>query len=97
MGLIPHQGTKIPHALELSLCVPQLLSPRATTRDKPAHHKETSGILQQRPDAAKSINQYFFKKGFLHESLDYDNMHENYLTDSCHMQGFPYLLGQGSV
>ena len=39
-GSIPGWGTKIPHATgQLSPCA-QLLSPRASTREKPAHHNE---------------------------------------------------------
>ena len=71
-GLIPGQGTKIPHAAgQLSLCatttepmrsgarMPQLESPRATTRKKPVRHqeepaccKERSLMTRLRPNAA---------------------------------------------
>ena len=44
-GLIPGQGTKIPHAAGQ-------LSPRATTRE-PARHNERYCMLQLRPNAAK--------------------------------------------
>ena len=75
-GLTPGQGTKIPHAVgcattrEPACCnywAHELWSPRATTREKPARHKEEpvycnerpcmpqwrSRVLQLRPDAAK--------------------------------------------
>ena len=46
-GSIPGQGTKIQHAAgQLSLC--------ATTREKPAHHNETSRRPQLRPNVAKN-------------------------------------------
>ena len=41
-GSIPGQGTKIPHAAEQ-------LSPRATTREKPARFNERSHMPQLRP------------------------------------------------
>ena len=97
MGLIPHQGTKILHALGLSSCVPQLLNPYAQLETSPhTTRKHLAYCSKDLMQPNQSIN-IFFKKGFLHESLDYDNMCENYLTDSCHMQYFPYLLGQGTV
>ena len=47
-GSIPGRGTKIPHAAEQ-------LSPRATTREKPACLRERSHMPQLRPDAAKKF------------------------------------------
>ena len=59
-GSIPGRGTKIPRATG-QLSPPQLLSPHATTREKPARyneeplrHNERSHVLQLRPDAAKN-------------------------------------------
>ena len=45
-GSIPGWGTKSPHAAGQ-------LSPRATTREKPASPNERSRVLQPRLDAAK--------------------------------------------
>ena len=45
---IPGRGTKILHVAEQ-------LSPRTTTREKPAHHNERSRMLQLRRDTSKKI------------------------------------------
>ena len=43
------------HMLQGNLAhVPQLLSPRATTREKPVRRNERSCVPQLRPDAAKN-------------------------------------------
>ena len=49
MGLILGQGTKIPQALEQLNHVPQLLSPRVTTREK----QQGAWTLQLRPNTAE--------------------------------------------
>ena len=58
LGLIPVQGTKIPHAMEQ-------LSPHTPTLE-PAHHNKRSHTMQRRshesqlrPEAGKEICEYF--------------------------------------
>ena len=46
-GLIPDQGTKIPHAMGL-------LTPRATTREQPVSHNERSCVRQLRTNTANN-------------------------------------------
>ena len=64
MGLIPGQGTKIPHAVgKLSLHT-------ATTESK-CHSWREVCVPQWRPKAAKEISKYFFKKEYQNYSYEY--------------------------